>query len=328
MPTLGGVPLDALTASKEAASGPYALDGLPLIDIDWHAFDPWRIQKVSHRLSGHGLLQSDALLCLGQRLETTGQFLTYNNQANAGTPFVQVARLHPNLRSVAETLNNIHTAGAWVLLRNVQADPVHGRLVAQVFDEIGVGFRDKDPGMSYRAGWVFVSSPRTVTPFHMDKGQNFIFQIRGTKTIHVWDHDDVAVVSERARDHYHRYHNAQDMLRWDESFRARAHVFTLSPGVGVYMPSTSPHMVETVDEDSVTFTVTFNTDSTRRKALLHAVHDVMRDARIVPPAVGQRRLLDRVSVASASALLGSRRLMRGIAGRTVRPDAVAYAPLD
>ena len=317
-----------MTATREAASRPHSPDGLPLIDIDWDAFDPWRIQEVNHRLFGHGLLQSDALLPLGQRLEATGQFLTYNNQANADTPFVQAARLHPNRRSVIDTLSNIHEAGAWVLLRNIQADPLHGRLVSQVFDELDEGFRPKDTGMSYRAGWIFMSSPRTVTPFHMDKGHNFIFQIRGTKTLYVWDHDDTAVVSERARDHYHRYYNAQDMLRWDETFRARAHVFTLRPGVGVYMPSTSPHMVETSDEDSVTFTVTFNTNSTRRKALLHAVHDVMRSARIDPPAVGKRPLFDHMSMAGASIVRHSRRLMRGMARRAARADAAAYAPAD
>ncbi len=317
-----------MSTSAAAASGQHWSEGLPLLEIDWAGFDPWRIQEVCHRLSGHPLLQPDALADLGQRLEKTGQFLTYSNQANADTPFLQAARLHPNHRPVVETLRNIHQAGAWVLLRNVQADPLHRSLVAKVFDELDLGFQHKDPGTSYRAGWVFVSSPRTVTPFHMDKGQNFIFQIRGTKTIHVWDHDDVAVVSERARDHYHRYHNAQDMLHWNEAFRARAHVFTLRPGVGVYMPSTSPHMVETSDEPSATFTVTFNTDSTRRKALLHAVHDIMRDVRINPPAVGRHPLFDRASFAGASGLRHTRRLIRGMPGRAMRMDASAYAPPD
>jgi hypothetical protein len=313
--------LNAITANQMAAI-PSPPAGLPLVDIDWDAFDPWRIQTMSHSLSRHGLLQSEALIRLGQRLQETGQFLTHNNQASPATPFGQAGRLHPNRRSIVDTLTNIREAGAWVLLRNVQADPLHGRLVAHVFDEIEAELRNKDPGVSFRAGWIFVSSPRTVTPFHMDLGQNFLFHIRGTKTIHVWDHDDVAVVSERARDHYH---NAQDMLRWEESFRARAHVFTLSPGVGVYIPSTAPHLVETSDDDSVTFTITCNTDSTRRKARLHAVHDVMRSLRITPPAVGQRPLFDRLSLAGASSLLRLQRLMRGA---THNAGMVPYAPPD
>ena len=36
--------LDTMTATREAASRPHSPDGLPLIDIDWDAFDPWRIQ--------------------------------------------------------------------------------------------------------------------------------------------------------------------------------------------------------------------------------------------------------------------------------------------
>jgi hypothetical protein len=53
MPTLDGRILDIMTASRDAASRQHSPEGLPLIDVDWDAFDPLRIQKVSHRLPGH-----------------------------------------------------------------------------------------------------------------------------------------------------------------------------------------------------------------------------------------------------------------------------------
>ena len=43
------------------------------IDVDWDAFDPWRVQAVRHRLTEHPLLQPDRLVELGLRLERAAQ---------------------------------------------------------------------------------------------------------------------------------------------------------------------------------------------------------------------------------------------------------------
>src|SRR5215813_3710147 len=61
----------------------------------------------------------------------------------------------------------------------------------------------RDPGMCYRAGWIFVSSPNAVTPFHMDHEHNFIMQIRGTKRLYTWEPFDRETVSERGQELFH-----------------------------------------------------------------------------------------------------------------------------
>ena len=124
------------------------------------------------------------------------------------------------------------------------------------------------PGMCYRAGWIFVSSPGTVTPFHMDHEHNFILQIRGTKRLYAWDPFDRVVISERAQELFHDQHS-RELVKWDEGFRARARVFDLEPGLGGYMPSTTAHMVENGPEPSITISFTYYTDSTRRRELLY-----------------------------------------------------------
>lgn len=272
------------------------------------------------------MLQIESLTELAGRQEAAQQVLTHNREATAGTPFRDAARLHPNRLGAVETLKHIHQAGAWVLLRNVQADETYKSLVATVFGEIAPCIERKNPGVTYRAGWIFISSPNIVTPFHMDKGHNFILQISGRKRLHVWDHDDLEVVSERARDYYHRRRNAQDLLRWDDAFRARGHVFELEPGMGAYMPSTSPHLVENGPEPSITFTVTFNTDDTRRNALLHSMHDRLRSFHIEPPVVGSHPWLDATMHAGARSVQECLRMARRILGRQQADDLVLYAP--
>ena len=297
---------------------------LPMIDLDIASFDPWRIQPVRHRLCEHPLLQLPALVELGRRLEAIGSVRTHSSSTDAGTPFNEAPDMYPNTRSAAETLAGIRDARAWMSLLNVQKDPVYRELVRSVLDGMRPAVEQRDPGMSYRGGWIFVTSPNTVTPFHFDKEHNFILQVRGNKRVYVWDHQDTVVASERARDAFHRHHS-RDLLTWREEFRERAQVFDLKPGEGAYMPSTSPHMVENGDEPSVTVSFTYYTDSTRRDALLHTAHHLMRRAGWEPPAVGQAPVFDALTHAGASASLATYQLARRFAGRPVRDPRIDFA---
>ncbi|RZA19861.1 MAG: hypothetical protein EOP93_07600 [Lysobacteraceae bacterium] len=295
-------------------------DPAPLIDLDPARFDPWQIQGVRHRLSNHPLLQLPALVELGKRLEARGSIRTHNDTALAGTPFTDAPGLHPNEKSASATLAGIEDAHAWMSLLNVQLDPVYRELVGTVLESVRPLVERHDPGMTYRGGWIFVTSPGAVTPFHFDKEHNFILQIRGHKRVFVWDHRDEVVASEQAREEFHRHH-VRDRLAWREEFRERARVFELAPGEGAYMPSTSPHMVENGDEPSVTASFTYYTASTRRDALLHVAHHLMRRAGWTPPAVGRRPAFDVATHACAAMVVAGLRL----AGKRVRDARVPFA---
>ncbi|WP_243041000.1 cupin-like domain-containing protein [Dyella sedimenti] len=273
-----------------------------LIEMDWDAFDPWRMQDLRHRLADHPLLQPDQLVALGKRFQGSNHLFTFNNQAGADANFDDVARLYPNRRSVADTLQGINEAKAWMLLRHVQADPTYRELIDRVLDPAMPHIERKDPGMYYRAGWIFVASPHTTTPFHIDRNHGLLLQIHGTKKVYVWDAADADVCSELARDCFHSRHEL-DKVTWHEAFRQRARVFEVGPGMGVYMPITSPHMVETGDEPSITISLTYSTDATRRNAMEHVLHDLLRRKGLHPPAVGAHALFDRLSYAGAAAMI-------------------------
>jgi hypothetical protein len=295
-----------------------------LVEVDWKTFDPWRIQPVRHRLMEHPLLQPGELMELGQRLEADGRVRTHSSDAEPGTPFNAAPRLHPNRMSAAETLQGIRDAKAWMSLLNVQSDPTYRTLVDEVLDELKPGVDRLDPGMCYRGGWIFITSPNTVTPFHFDKEHNFILQVSGRKTLYVWDHRDHEAASEQARDRFHLRHE-RDLLNWTDVLRQRATVFSLEPGQGAYMPSTSPHMVVNGDEPSVTVSFTYYTDATRRDSLLHCAHERMRHLGFKPPAVGANALLDACLHFGFRTTRGARELARKLAGRTPRSDRARYA---
>lgn len=299
----------------------------PFIDLDWSAFDPWRIQAVQHRLMEHPLLHPDALIELGKRLECAGRVRTHSSDAAAGTPFNTAPRLHPHRKCAAETLQHIHQARAWMSLLNVQTDPLYRTLVDQVLDDLKPNLDRSDPGMCYRGGWIFITSPHTVTPFHFDKEHNFILQVRGCKTLYVWDHRDTTAASEAARDRFHTHHE-RDLLHWRDELRERARVFRLKPGEGAYMPSTSPHMVENGDESSITMSFTYYTRATRRDSALHRAHERLRAVGISLAPVGENAALDAVTLAVQQALSRSWLTLRRLAGKPVNPDSAPYASAD
>jgi hypothetical protein len=271
----------------------------PSIAVDPDTFDPWKIQAISHALTDHPLLQIGALVELGKRQQERKLVRTHSAAATAGTSFADAPLLHPNDRDAAATLAEIEKAGAWMSLLNVQADPLYRKLIDDVLGEVKPVVSRRDPGMCYRAGWIFVSSPNTVTPFHMDHEHNFILQIRGRKRLYTWDPFDRVVVSERAQELFHDRHS-RELVTWSEDWRARARVFELEPGLGGYMPSTTPHMVENGDGPSITISFTYYTHSTRQRELLYRGNAGLRRLGLEPHPVGASQGRDRVKRAVLS----------------------------
>lgn len=296
-----------------------------LVQVDWGAFDPWAITAMRHHRMQHPLLQMDARVGLRRRLDARGCVRTHSNDAPAGTPFNNAPRMHRKRAGTLATRAGIAEArAAWMSLFNVQTDPLYRGLVDEVFGDLAPGLARRDPGMCYRGGWIFVTSPRTVTPYHFDTEHGFILQIRGRKALYVWEPHDTVAASELARDLLHASHR-RDPLRWDESLRARARVCHFAPGDGAYRPSTAPRLVENGDDPSVTISLTFYSDSTRRIATLHRVHQRLRERGIELPPVGERPLLDAALHAGSRGLLAAKPALHHAIGKTVLADDSPYA---
>jgi len=301
-----------------------ASGSLNLIDFDWASFDPWRVTPVRHQLTDHPLLQVASLIKLGERLEAKGLVRSHTNAATAHTSFNSAPSLHPNRKSATATLSDIASASAWMSLLNVQSDPVYRTLVDEALESVRPGIERIDPGMCYRGGWIFVSSPRTVTPFHFDTEHGILLQISGRKRIYSWDPTDNMVASEQARDRFFTYHD-RSLLVWKDEFKERAHKFDVEPGMGCYQPCTSPHLVEVGDEPSVTISFTFYTDSTRRKATLHRAHQRLRDHGIELGPIGSRPLFDSALHAAYRAFVSTKKTVRQLVGKHVIQDNAPYA---
>jgi hypothetical protein len=239
-----------------------------------------RAFAMRHRLAGHALFGLPRLVELAQRLPSCK--LEYN----AGdVPITLDPRRTPqNGLSPEETIRRIEECNSWMVLKNVEIDPAYGALLDRCLAEVAACGGPPVREMREREAFVFVSSPRAMTPYHMDPEENFLLQVRGAKTIHVLPPDDRSVLSVEELEHF--FGGAHRNLVFRERYRARAAAFELSPGWGVHVPVTSPHWVQNGHGVSISFSITFRTRDSARRAHAHRANGYLRRLGLEPSPVG------------------------------------------
>jgi hypothetical protein len=242
---------------------------------------------IHHRLAEHPLFQLERLVALSQRLPRDS--VEYNagniptNQDPTQTPQTGL--------SIEETVRRIKDANSWMVLKNVEQDPEYQALLGRCLDEIRPHSDVVDPGMTRREGFIFLSSPGAVTPFHMDPEQNFLLQIAGRKWVHQWDRGDRVAISEDALERFFAFATHRN-LPHQESLEARARVFELRPGQGLHFPPLAPHWVKNGEEPSISFSITFRTDRSRQAAGVYTINQLLRRYRLSPRPPERSKVVD------------------------------------
>jgi hypothetical protein len=280
------------------------------------AFSASRVQAIRHNFHLHPLMQLGELSKLAKKLMATNQCRFITPGSDQATPFHHDPK-EPHGRSIDEVFRRIDEPGSWLALYNVEADPVYRGFLNEVVASVRPLVEPQQPGMFNVGGFIFISAPPSVTPFHMDRENNFWLQIKGRKTMNVWDHTDRHVVPAETVDRFIVYAALED-VRLKEGFRERSHEFDVGPGDGVYFPSTSPHMtrsdphwVRPGDGVSISIGVVFYTDVTKRAANVHAWNLFLRRWGLTPREPGQSVWLDRIKHPCGRLLLWVKKTFRG-----------------
>lgn len=254
---------------------------------DFMAAYPGHHARLAHNLRGHDLLSIDALTRLAGKLPK--QKIEWNrgdlsiDQDPAATP--------GNGLSPEETLQRITDCGSWMVLKNVEHDPAYAQLMADCLLPIRSATKASTGAMHMEQGYIFVSSPGSVTPYHMDPEHNILLQIQGTKTMHVYPVD---LLDELPQDWHENYHSGEGHrnLPYRDEFEARASAQRLEPGDALYVPVKAPHRVTNGDTVSVSFSVTWRSAQSDREAQLHIANGALRKRGLTPPPVGAQPLRD------------------------------------
>lgn len=266
-----------------------------------------------HDLASHPQLQLDALGELAGRLPQA-QLSHWSGKIAIDANIDTAMKTHATGRSLRDTFDRLEDAGSYILIRNAQLDPKFNRLIDDILDEVEEMTSPIERGMCQRIAYIFLASPRSVTPYHMDRDINFHFNVRGTKWISIWDPFDRQVLPEAGLESL--------FTDWDaprppylETYEPRARVFELRAGDGVHHPFTAPHAIRYGDEVAASFTVTFNTHATNRRAAAHRVNHALRKVGLPPSPVGRSPMRDELKFAAIDLVRRAKAVVRAAAPR-------------
>ena len=264
--------------------------------------------EISHRLSSHPLFQLPKLLELAERTARTRPDDLYFDmgEVRPGHRWDQIPE--PKFSAV-EAMQQLESADAWFIFRHTQRDPEYKQLFDRGLkeikeiagDRVGSQLRQEDI-------IIFVTSPKRVTTYHIDRECNFLLQISGTKTLHVFDRDDKDILPDEEIERFWSVDNNAPVFR--SEYQDRAISYKMKPGNGVHIPVNFPHWLQNDDNISVSLSVNFQfLDSMR--ANVYRSNYYLRKFGMKPSRPGLHKTRDAAKSFAMSCALAARRLIRG-----------------
>lgn len=271
---------------------------------------PYKPFQIKHNLHDNEMLEFPQLLELEKVLpDKKIDFYTGKvgvNEDKTKTP--------PTGLTAEETIRNIKNCESWLVLKNIERHPPYKRLVLECIDNLKPFVEIRSTGLRQFEGWIFVTSPGSISPYHVDPEHNFLLQIRGEKTVHIFDPGDRTLLTDEELENYYATGGINSKLEFDEKFQEKAMTFKLYPGDGVFIPLSAPHWVKVEDEVSVSMSTTFYDDAADRKARMFRFNSKLRNLGIKPSPYGLSPLRDSLKYAMINTVLLSRKLI-GIESR-------------
>ncbi len=251
--------------------------------------------KLHHGLAGHPLLAIDALAGLAERMPAAS--VEYNlGKLPLG---VRAEDTPSNGLSLGETIRTIETNGSWAVLKNVERDAAYGALLDAALAELEPIVGARTGAMLNREAFIFLSSPGSVTPFHMDPEHNILLQIRGEKVMTVFPAGDPELVPAVQSETFHA--GGHRNLNWRDDFRGRGTAVKLLPGDAIHVPVKAPHFVENGAAVSISLSVTWRSERSVAESELHGLNALLRRRGLpvgrisaAPERQGARRLAYRI----------------------------------
>ena len=231
---------------------------------------PDRPVKLSHGLVGHDLLTLDALAVLAERMPTTS--VEYNlGKLPLG---VRVEDTPTNGLTLGETIRTIESNGSWAVLKNVEQDAAYAALLDAALAELEPIVARSTGSMLHREAFIFLSSPGSVTPFHMDPEHNILLQMQGEKTMTVFPAHDAVTVPPEQSEHFHG--GGHRNLLWRDEFADRGAAITLHPGDAIHVPVKAPHFVHNGPAVSISLSITWRSERSVAEGELHSFNALLR----------------------------------------------------
>jgi len=271
--------------------------------------------KLRHRFAGHPTLSLAHLCRFIPSLPETHVHYS-KGLLQTSDDFDQTPYTHPNGLSIAQTIENMRTVDSYIMIRQPEIDPDFAEFKRDLVGDLqelvqrrGWGHAIVNPKL-----YLFVSSPNSITPFHIDRASNFLMQVSGTKTVTVFKPWDERVVTPEETE---RRMGIEKNPTWKPETAALGQPFELNAGDALHIPFVAGHHVRNgAEEVSVSLSVFFNHRETahRMRALMfnHAVRPSLNRMGLQPRPVGDSDLHDQLKSHTYRAASW---MLRGLSGR-------------
>jgi hypothetical protein len=284
--------------------------------VDTEAFKSYYPEspfEIGHNLTNHPLFEVPRLLELLKVLPDhkisyfTGKVGVNEDKKKAP----------PTGLTAEETIRQIQDCESWLVLKNVELDAEYRRLVEDCLNEVAPMARTVSEGVRQFEGWIFLTSPQSLTPYHLDPEHNFLLQIRGEKILHVFDPADREILSEEELENYYAQFTTVGKLEFDDKYQDKVLTYTLRPGNGVFLPVCAPHWLKVKDDISISFSITFYTEDVYRRARLYRFNSKLRSLGLRPSPYGKSSWRDATKNALVSTIMKTNKLL-GRGGKSNR----------
>lgn len=242
---------------------------------------PERAGILDHNMQAHALLTLDALADLGTALPESS--VEYNpGDLPVG---IRPEDVPDNGMSIGDTIRRIDSAASWAVLKNIEQVPEYEALLMALLGEIRPILEAKTGQMLKPQGFVFVSSPNAVTPYHFDPEHNILLQLRGEKWMTTFPAGNARYAADEIHEGYHL--GGHRNLVWQDDFEAEGTRHHLTPGKAIFVPVMAPHYVKVGPEPSISLSITWRSDWSFEEADARAFNGWLRRRGVTPKAPGR-----------------------------------------
>lgn len=238
---------------------------------------PETAHVLRHGLLQHPLLELEALAQLGEALPEKS--LEYNR---GDLPIgIRPEDVPANGMTIGETIRSIDVAKSWCVLKNIEQVPAYAELLTALLSEIEDVTGPVTGRMLRPEGFIFVSSPGSMTPYHFDPEHNILLQLRGWKTMTVFPAGDPRFAAPQAHEAYHSGGGPRN-LPWDDALAPHGTDYRLDPGQAIFVPVMAPHYVRNGDMPSISLSITWRSEWSYAETDAHAMNNVLRKLGLNP----------------------------------------------
>jgi len=230
---------------------------------------PGKPAVLGHSLVGHILLDLEVLGRAALRMDPAHVERRMPPSRN-GAEFAMAPGDDQPIDSV---IRDIRHSGNWVMLRVIEQLPEYEALLHGLLEEVGPAIAPNTGRHRDIRGFLFISAPGTLTPFHFDAEYNILFQIAGDKQFATYGFGPPFITPEK-QEAYHQ--DGENLLAWRKEFADAGQVHGLFPGDALYVPYGAPHWVKVGTQPSISLSVTWQTDWSRHHADAHLLNGALR----------------------------------------------------